>query len=80
MNNKAKRATDDDDYRLRTVHEAADMLKCSVSKIYRLKAEGRLEFVKLDNMSRVTERSIQRLLSEMFSGVDKGERDADRSD
>jgi excisionase family DNA binding protein len=68
MTKKSESATEDQ-FGLRTIAEAATALKCSPKKIYRLQRQGRLEFVKLDHSTRVTERSLQKLLSEIF---DKG--------
>jgi excisionase family DNA binding protein len=49
----------------RTIAEAMNVLRCSKSKIYALHRQGRLELVKFDRATRVTERSLQKLLDQL---------------
>ena len=49
----------------RTIPQAAEMLGCSRSKIYLLAHQKRLELVKFDHFTRVTVKSLQRLLKEI---------------
>lgn len=56
---------------LLTVPEACSALRVSESKLYRLRKQNRVEFVKLDGSTRVTDRSVQKLLSQMFAAATK---------
>lgn len=51
-----------------TIAETADVLKCSQRKVTDLCRDGRLEVVMFDHSKRVTKRSLNRLLSQIFSG------------
>jgi hypothetical protein len=46
---------------LRTIAQVRIRLSCSTSKVYSLMRDGRLEMVKLDRGTRITERSLRRL-------------------
>jgi excisionase family DNA binding protein len=61
------------DYRWRTIAETAEYLKCSKRKVYELKREGRLEFVKFDHQNRVTERSLLKLMADIFREAESRE-------
>ena len=50
---------------LLTMQETQDKLKCSRRKVYMLGAQGRLDIVKFDHSTRVTQASIERLLGEI---------------
>jgi excisionase family DNA binding protein len=52
---------------LRSMAQAMERLACSRSKIVRLVREGRLETVKLDRRRKITERSLQRLETELLN-------------
>lgn len=60
---------------LLTVPEACSALRVSQSKLYRLHKQGHVEFVKLGGSTRVTDRSVQKLLKEILSASTKGEDD-----
>ena len=51
---------------LLTIQQAQDKLQCSRSKIYLLGHAGRLELVKFDRSTRVTERSMQKLIDDLI--------------
>jgi excisionase family DNA binding protein len=71
MTSKKKRNeinNDAEDFDWLTVAEACEVLKCSKRKIQELRKDGRLEVVKFDHANRVTKRSLNRLLSQIFSG------------
>lgn len=55
--------TEDD---LLTVEQACRKLKCSRTKIYSLAREKRLELVKFDRGTRVTARSVRRLIRDIL--------------
>lgn len=50
---------------LLTLQETQVRLKCSRRKVYMLGAQGRLDIVKFDHSTRVTQASIERLLGEI---------------
>jgi excisionase family DNA binding protein len=50
---------------LRKIDEAAQMLNCGRSSIYELIDAGRLELVKLGRSTRITDRSVRRLVDEL---------------
>ena len=50
---------------LRKIEEVQNILRCSRSKVYELGAAGRLELVKLDRATRITDSSIRRLVNEL---------------
>lgn len=50
-----------------SIADAMARLGCSRWKIYALARESRLELVKFDSRTKVTERSLQRLLQEIHS-------------
>jgi excisionase family DNA binding protein len=57
---------DDNVVLLRTIPEVQKILRASRSKIYDLGAEGRLELVKLGRSTRITDRSIKKLVSDLI--------------
>lgn len=59
----------DDD--LMTVRQAQQKLSCSRTKIYSLAAEGRLELVKFDKRTRVTGRSVRKLVRDLIQNTQK---------
>lgn len=79
MTSKKKRdeINADEDFDWLTVQEACEVLKCSKRKIDELRKDGRLEVVKFDHANRVTKRSLNRLLSQIFNGETSGEKNAD---
>lgn len=58
----------DEDFDWLTVQEACEVLKCSKRKIDELRRDGRLEIVRFDRAVRVTKRSLNRLLKDIFTG------------
>ena len=69
MNSKRKpEINDEENFDWLTVAEACEVLKCSKRKINELRKDGRLEVVKFDHANRVTKRSLNCLLSQIFSG------------
>jgi excisionase family DNA binding protein len=50
---------------LHTIAEAQEALQCSRWKIYDLTKAGRLEMVKLGRHSRITDRSLRKLVKEL---------------
>lgn len=54
----------DDDLGLRTITEAATALRCSRRTVYRLHNEKKLKFVKVKRRTRVTAKSIEKLVKE----------------
>lgn len=54
-----------DERRLHKVADAMELLNCSRKKIYQLAREGRLDMVKFDFQTRITDRSLRRLLDEI---------------
>jgi excisionase family DNA binding protein len=69
MNSKRKTEIDDrENFDWLTVQEACEVLKCSKRKINELRRDGRLEVVKFDHANRVTKRSLNRLLNQIFNG------------
>lgn len=65
MNNN----TDDDDggdIVLRSIPYAMGRLGCSRTKIYELVKDGRLELRKFDRSSRITDRSLRKLLADIM--------------
>jgi excisionase family DNA binding protein len=80
VNDKTAAEAAGDERGVRTIAEAAAALRCGRDKIYRLEKAGRLEFVKFDRRTLVTERSLQRLLDEIFtSPVLNQDQDQDKS-
>lgn len=67
MSAKRKEAIDDETGPLHTIAEAQAALRCSRTKIYSLWKAGRLELVKFDRGTRVTDRSLQKLLRELHN-------------
>lgn len=57
-----------DDNKLRTIAYAMDQLGCSRSKIYELVKDDRLELVKLDGRSKITDRSLRKLMAGIMEG------------
>lgn len=57
----------EDERGLHTIQEAQLILHCSRGKIYQLHRAGKLELVKFDRSTRVTERSLIRLLKEVIN-------------
>lgn len=49
--------------RLLSVAQVGIMLGCSRRKVYLLRDRGVLEFVKLDHLTRITERSVKQYLN-----------------
>lgn len=71
MNNSKRKPPERDEsenFDWLTVQEACEVLKCSKRKINELRRDGRLEVVKFDHANRVTKRSLNRLLSQIFNG------------
>ena len=66
MSKKLKAVSDDGDTSLRSIAFAMDKLSCGRVKIYQLVKSGRLEMVKLDGRSRITDRSLRRLIAELI--------------
>jgi hypothetical protein len=52
---------------LLTLQETQDKLKCSRRKVYMLGEQGRLDLCKFDGSTRVTQASIERLMSEIVN-------------
>jgi len=52
--------------RLLTLSQAKDELNCGRTKLYQLHQRGLLEFVKFDKQTRVTERSIKKLVRDLI--------------
>ena len=52
--------------RLLTLSQARDELNCGRTKLYQLHQRGLLEFVKFDKQTRVTERSIKKLVHDLI--------------
>jgi len=52
--------------RLLTLTQAKEELNCGRTKLYQLHQRGLLEFVKFDNQTRVTERSIKKLVRDLI--------------
>ena len=52
--------------RLLTISQAIDELNCGRTKLYQLHQRGLLEFVKFDKQTRVTERSIKKLVRHLI--------------
>jgi excisionase family DNA binding protein len=50
-----------------TIEQTMSILQCSRSKVYRLWREGRLEFVKFDRGTRVTDRSLKKLMTDLMN-------------
>ena len=68
MSKRKRRA--DEDTTLRTIAYAAERLGCGRVKIYSLVQQGRLELVKFDSRSRITDRSLRKLLKELMQKTD----------
>ena len=51
--------------RLLTISQAREELNCGKTKLYQLHQRGLLEFVKFDKQTRVTERSIKKLVHDL---------------
>jgi hypothetical protein len=49
-----------------TIAQAREALHCSRAQIYNLHKKGRLELVKLEGSTLVTERSVRKLISEVL--------------
>ena len=64
MPEKPDNIDDDDD--LLTIEEAMRKLSCGRSKIYKLADENRLELVKFDRRTRVTARSVKKLIRDII--------------
>jgi hypothetical protein len=47
-----------------TIDNSAKALDCSRTKIYELKKSGAIEFISVDGMTRVSARSLRRLVGE----------------
>jgi excisionase family DNA binding protein len=58
--------TIDDDDDLLTIEEAMRKLKCKRTKIYSLARERRLDLVKFDRKTRITARSVDRLIRDIL--------------
>jgi excisionase family DNA binding protein len=58
----------EEDDKLRTVAFAMDKLGVSRAKIYRLVKESRLEAVKFDTRTRITDRSLRKLMADIMEG------------
>ena len=56
---------------LRSISYAMAKLDCGRTKIYSLAKEGELEMVKLGKRTRITDRSIQRLLRELVAAANE---------
>jgi len=52
--------------RLLTLTQAKEELNCGRTKLYQLHQRGLLEFVKFDKQTRVTERSIKKLVRDLI--------------
>ena len=52
--------------RLLTLSQAKEELNCGRTKLYQLHQRGLLEFVKFDKQTRVTERSIRKLVQDLI--------------
>jgi excisionase family DNA binding protein len=53
--------------RLLTIRQAMQQLACGRTKLYELHQRGLLEFVKLDNSRRVTERSVKQFMRNLVA-------------
>jgi hypothetical protein len=51
---------------LYTIAQAQEALHCSRAQIYNLHNKGRLELVKLESSTLVTERSVRKLIKELM--------------
>ena len=49
-----------------TLSQAKEELNCGRTKLYQLHQRGLLEFVKFDKQTRVTERSIRKLVQDLI--------------
>jgi hypothetical protein len=49
-----------------TIAQAKEALHCSRAQIYQLHKKGRLELVKLEGSTLVTERSVRKLIAEVI--------------
>jgi hypothetical protein len=49
-----------------TIAQAQEALHCSRAQIYKLHNKGRLELVKLEGSTLVTERSVRKLINEVM--------------
>jgi hypothetical protein len=56
-----------EDRRLHRIVDAMAILRCSRRKVYYLAEQGRLDLVKLDYGSRITDESLRKLLDEIES-------------
>jgi excisionase family DNA binding protein len=75
---KSKRS--DDVGRLLTVPEAMKWLSCGKTKLYDLHERGFLEFVRLDQRTRVTERSVQKFLRNLVANQLIAPKQSEKSD
>jgi hypothetical protein len=62
-----------------TIQQAQKMLGCSRSKIYALRDQGRLELVKFDHRTKVTQSSLEKLLAEIKARVLAAPRDDEKA-
>jgi excisionase family DNA binding protein len=52
--------------RLFTLKEAQEALACGRTRLFRLHQEGQLEFIRLGKSTRITERSIRKLIHDLI--------------
>jgi excisionase family DNA binding protein len=66
--------------RLLTIRQAMQQLACGRTKLYELHQRGLLEFVKLDNSRRVTERSVKQFMRNLVANKLIAPKQSEKSD